>query len=128
MLALSGRGDTPSQYHGAIGVTVEDPGGVAIMNIKVSSFGKGIANPGNVWWFPLDTFVVKEISPGEWKMHVRLLSGDPQFARSLAELVIIPPGQDEFTPYLQNNAYKLYGAGFCIVLGFVVVIFGSRKT
>jgi len=126
MLALSARDDSPAQYHGAIVVTVEDPGGVTIMNTRVSTFGEGIANPGRVWWFPLDTLVVKKISSGDWKMQVRLLSGDPKFAGSPGELVILPPGQGEFTPYLQNNAYKLYGAGFCIVLGFLVVVFGGR--
>jgi len=128
MLALSGPDDTPAQYHGAIVVTVEDPGGVTILNARVSSFGEGIVVPGRVWWFPLDTLVVKTISPGDWRMQVRLLSGDPKFAGSPGELVILPPGQGEFTPYLQNNAYKLYGAGPCLVMGFLVVVFGGRKS
>jgi len=127
MFALSARGNNSAQYQGVIVVTVEDPGGATVMNRKLSSFGEGIPNPGGIRRYPLDTLVVQNISSSDWKMQARVISGDPQFAGSLGELVVIPPGEGEFTPYLQQNAYKLFVCAFCIVLGFLVVVFGGRK-
>jgi hypothetical protein len=128
MLALSGAGETPEQFRGVLVVLVQDERGKTVMNTKAASFGEGEPRPGRVRWFALDTLVVKNIASSEWKIEARLLSGDPQFAGTLGELVVIPPGGSDFTPYLQRNAYKLYGAGLSIVLGFLVVIFGGRKS
>jgi hypothetical protein len=128
MLALSGADAAPAQFNGVLVVLVQDPGSKTVMNVKVSSFGEGELKPGRVRWFLLDTLAVKNIVSSEWKIEARLLSGDAQFAGTLGELVVIPPGGSDFTPYLQHNAYKLYGAGLGIVLGFLVVIFGGRKS
>jgi hypothetical protein len=121
--AQSGAGPP---YKGAVEIVVENPRGNVALNARAADFPPGIVKPDRLLWYPVATLVVEGISGSEWKIQSRFTAGDPAFAGSLAEIIVIPPHPEEFVPYLEHAALRLYAAGGVLLLGFLVVVVGGR--
>lgn len=124
--SLQSQGRSVEAFSGRLEVVVEDASGKMASQAMTHPTKAGWKKQDGLVWFECDTLNVSEITSSDWRISMRVVEADPHFERKLAELILIPPHPEEFTPYLERESYKLFASGLLLVCGFLVFIFGGR--